>query len=95
MGIGVHVNVHRLPDQDAANLGLLEIGRDPDVIRPDGQERLPGLDAIARMDRAILDMAADLSANLGIAQTQPVALKLAQGPGEAGLSRLNRRHLTQ
>ena len=83
--LAVHVDLaaHALADAQIGELGLLEVGIDPDLgERADGHQALPGLDVVAGVDVAASDDAVDLGDDVAIAKVQlglvEVALSLFQ-----------------
>ena len=69
----VHVDLaaHPLADPQVGELGLLEVGVDPDLgERPDGHQALAGLDVVAGVDVAPGDHAVDLGDDVAIAKVQ-------------------------
>ena len=82
----VHVDLapHPLADPQVGELGLLEVGVDPDLgDRADGHQALPHGDVVARVDVAGGDHAVDLADHVAVAQVQ-----LRLGEVAAGLERL-------
>ncbi len=93
LGIGVDVEVDRHADLDVVELGLLEVGVDPDVIGTDRDQGLARLDPVAGVGRAVLDVPGDLRLDLGPAQAEPVVVDVALGLGHGRLRDLDRRGL--
>jgi hypothetical protein len=67
----VYVEVDGFTGAHAAELRLLEVRGDPDVVDGNNREqRLAGLDSISDLDCLVSDNAADRSVNCGVAQVE-------------------------
>ena len=81
-----------MTDAQTGQLGLLEIGVDPDFReRADGHQALPRLDVVAGVDVAAGDYAVDGGDDVAIAEIQLGLIQVAAGLLEVGLRLLDGR----
>ena len=92
--VHVDIEIDRLADTQVAQLRLLEIGIDPDLVeRADRHEILADLDIIARIDVSARDDAVDLRDDVAIAKIELGLGEIALGGLELGLGLLDGRRL--
>ena len=90
----VHVDLaaHSLADAQVRELGLLEVGIDPDLgERADGHQALPRLDVVAGVDVAAGHHAVDLADDVAVAEVQQGLIQVGAGLEELGLGLLDGR----
>ena len=96
MPAAVHVDIEidRLADAQVAQLRLLEIGVDPDLVeRADRHQALADLHVVARIDVSARDDAVDLRDDVAIAQIELGLIEIALGGLELGLGLLDGRRV--
>src|SRR5262249_9508977 len=96
VSVSVHVDVQidRLADTQVAQLGLLEIGVNPDLAeRTDRHQTLPDLNIVARIDISSRHDAINLADNVAIAKVEFGLSKIPVGRLELCLGLLDRRCL--
>ena len=96
MAAAVHVDIEidRLADAQVAELRLLEIGVDPDLVeRADRHEALADLDIVARIDVSARDDAVDLRDDVAVAEVEFGLVEIALGDLELGLGLLDVRRV--
>ena len=92
----VHVDLaaHPLADPQIGELGLLEVGVDPDLgERPDSHQVLPGLNVVAGIDVAPGDHAVDFGNDVAIAKVQLRLREVALGLGQLGFGLFDSRRI--
>ena len=78
--VHVHLAPHPLADPQVRELGLLEVGVDPDLgERADGHQALPGGDVVAGVDAAAGHHAVDLADDVAVAEVQLGLGEVAHG----------------
>ena len=96
MPAAVHVDIEidRLADAQIAELRLLEIGVDPDLVeRADRHQILADLDVVARIDVSARDDAVDLRDDVAVAKIELGLGEIALGDFELGLGLLDGRRV--
>ena len=94
--VAVHVDIEidGLADAQIAQLRLLEIGVDPDLVeRADRHQALPDLNIVAGVDVAARDDAIDLGDDVAIAKVELGQSEIALGGFELGLGLLDGRRI--
>ena len=92
MPAAVHVDLtaHPMADAQVRQLGLLEVGVDPDLgERADGHQALPGGDIVAGVDVAAGHHAVDLADDVAVAEVELGQREVAAGLVELGLGLLD------
>ena len=90
--VGVGADLDLLADRQVADLGLLEVGVDPDVLeRPQGHQPLPRLHAVAGVGDPAADEPGDLGMDLRVAEVEPGLLERVARLLQAGSRKLHRR----
>ena len=88
--VHVHLAAHPLADAQVGQLGLLEVGVDPDFgERADGHQALPRLDVVAGVDVAAGHHAVDLADDVAVAEVQLGLIQVALGLHELRLGLLD------
>ena len=96
MAVAIHVDIEidRLADTQVAELRLLEIGVNPDLIeRADRHQSLADLDVVARIDVSARDDAIDLREDVAVAQIKLGLVEIVLGDLELGLGLLDVRRV--
>ena len=94
VGVGVHRDVHRLPQLHLADPGFLDVGADPHVLRVvHNGDRLPGPHALAGIGNRLADEAGHRAVDNRFVQPQARQGEFGLGLFDLGAEVLHHRRL--